>query len=890
MTSFRLKFIEVDSSVEAVTSNDTIKGYMVIRAPKGTTEPMYFDSGNQGLIESMLGVGTAHWSDLNEATAFNAEFGLWISAPPGTSSKYSSYYGGIYITKMGVFPFYQCSDKDNVNFLTEVKIGSESVYAGKGNAEVEVTKLSDTSGTLKKQGQFKITGIPAKIHNNLSYMVLDFWGSAFTSTGAGKIKIVAKDNKLYHLLASGVAADKEIGIVTKDNSTGTYTYTFGTNDSISSSDVGYPYFTFDKLVDYNNLYNSASTSTSEEGTTEEGAAGESTETTSGLSAAYVEALKELIAEGGTKEIGTEAYQSISGIDDRVSWVVSVKNDTYMYLCQKSPTEKVTNITISNIGYDKYKYNLALEYAFNASGEESIVPSNEDDLFAVVGTEGELKPGIYKKIIVEEETEEEVEGEKVTKTSTRVDYQNVTEDYETQYVRLIAPVTGSSTSKEALAFKNTLKIVGSNTSGEMDLLDVGPDEVNDAVPNVDYNTLTFSVTEEVYPGQLTPGGEFTGSLDEEGKDSYGNQIYWPEVLPDDAYSFVEVVPVKTLDDDVDNKGFFTGTRIVDLLGPEVDTVTWSIQGQRYMQYLVDENIRKGLVGNVWQDSMHTVINAGWTEAFLPKYWDAHIFMEPTGDETLKATLASLRKTQKLSTVISFKRLTDAQAANPSKIVVAGRMEGTAQYVNEFLVKDPYTYKKYYFCPIGDIGVNICRIIKERLGGAYPAGVNETGGIGGQLNRAVLKAKYEFDSPKQEVLMNKGLNAVIYDTKLGLIVMGGYTTLSRDNGLSDWCFLAHTLAFDLCRREIAEQVMTPQIFKPIDDYWMTARERTLKEILEKRTTGNRPIWDSAVYDIKKQQTAATKAARNFMIKVRVKVNVFAEYVTLTFENVGQSVVLS
>ena len=100
-------------------------------------------------------------------------------------------------------------------------------------------------------------------------------------------------------------------------------------------------------------------------------------------------------------------------------------------------------------------------------------------------------------------------------------------------------------------------------------------------------------------------------------------------------------------------------------------------------------------------MHTVINAGWTEAFLPKYWDAHIFMEPTGDETLKATLASLRKTQKLSTVISFKRLTDAQAANPSKIVVAGRMEGTAQYVNEFYAKDPYTYKKYYFCPIGDI---------------------------------------------------------------------------------------------------------------------------------------------------------------------------------------------
>lgn len=864
MTSFRLKFIEVDSSVESFTSNDTIKGYMVVRAPKGTTEPMYFDSGNQNLIEAMLGVGTAHWADLNEATAFNQEFGLWISAPAGTSSDYASYYGGIYITKQGVFPFYKCSDKENPNFLTEIAVGSEQTYAlnAATGASVSVENLSDTVGTLKKQGQFKISGVPAKVYSNLNSFVLDFWGSDFTSTGPGKIQFGIKDDKIYHYLPSGVLAEKHIGEVTKNLEDGTYTFTFGTNDSISSSDVGYPYFTFDKLVDYNDLY----TADSEGNKT--------------LTEAYATALKDLIAEGGTTEIGTESYQSVAGIEDRLTWIVSVENDTYKYIVQKSPTEKVTNITIKDIGYDKYYYDLALEFAHNLKSDVDVVPSNEEGLFAVINEEGNttyLSTGVYKKILVEDDN------------GAHYEYTDVTEDYGTKYVRLIGPIIGSSTSADAQAWSNTLKYVEKDTSGVYTLLEVGEDQNIQAKPNIKFNTISFSVSEEVYPGSLMSGGEFTGSLDEEGKDSYGTNIYWPEVLPDDAYSFVEVVPVKTLDEDLNSEGFFTGKRIVDLYGPEVDSVTWSVQGQRYIAKLVQENINNGMVGSAWNDKMHTVINAGWTEAFLPKYWDANIFMEPTGDENLKATLASLRKKQKLSTVISFKRLSGSEAQNPGKIVVAGRMEGTAQYVNEFLTKCPYTFKKYYFCPIGDVGVNICRIIKERLGGATPAGVNETGGIGGQLARSVLSAKYDFDGPAQEIFMNKGLNAITYNSKRGLMVVGGYTTLDRTGGLSDWCFLAHTLAFDQCRREIAEQVMIPQIFKAIDDYWMTARERTLKEILEKRTTGKRPIWAATEYDIKGQQTAATKAQRNFMIKVRVKVNVFAEFVTLTFENVGQSVQL-
>lgn len=863
MTSFRLKFINVDLSAEAVVNENAVKGFMVVRARKGTTEPMYFDSGNTALIESMFGLGGADYPDIDEAIAFNKEYGIYISAPSGTSKDYASYYGGFYVTKNGDFPFYQVSDKDNPNFLTEITLGSELALGALSTPIVEVADLpSQAPGEINGQGVIVIKNIAPQVISSLNKLRIDFWGSDYTGCKKGDLFLGVKEDKVYYYLPSGMLSERAVGTCVRDLANGgTYTITLGT-ENISESDRGYPFFDFKKLIDYKNEYDE----------------------TKNIAPNTVEILKEIIANGGSAQTGFSTFENIKGIADRISWIADVQKDTYFYIVQKSQTENVTNVKITSIGYDKYKYDLGLEFIENFNCSDDLILNNLDNLIAVFNDATQENPsGIYQKQIVVKE-----DG------SQEISWVNVTEEYETKYVKILTPHSTniSMDNNVTASYKNTIRYVSTNSSGVLDLCEVGEDLNYKPVKNIAYNSLSIEVSEEIYPGSQTSGGSFTGSLDEEGTDEYGSNIYWGEILPDDAYSFIEVVPVKTFDADVDSNGMFKGTRIFDLYDTKLtnDNFTQPIQGQRFICKVVEDNKASGMTGGTWTDIQYTIIKEGWNEAALDTFDDVSVFMEPTGCNNLKGTLASLRTTHPLSTIISKRILTNSEYLNPNKIVVAGRMEGTAQYVGEFLMKDPWTYKKYYVCPIGDIGVNLCRIIENRLGGAAPAGVNETGGIGGQLNRAVLEAKYNFDNNFQKVCNEKGINPICYGPKTGLVLMGQRTTLDISAGISDYAYLVHTMAFDLCRREIKDDVMIPQLFKPIDDYYMNLRKQQVEYILNKRTQGDRPIWTAAICKIdNSNNTAATKARRDFQIEVRVKVTVVSEYVTLTFVNVGQSVQL-
>ena len=126
--SWRLKFIDIDTSFTITTDTGDICGYMVIRAPAGNTEPMYFPAGNAEAIEAVYGVATADWPDIEQATAFNAEYGLFISAPPGTSDEYPSYFGGKYITSKGNFDFYRVTDKETPNYWAAIPVEKEDIY------------------------------------------------------------------------------------------------------------------------------------------------------------------------------------------------------------------------------------------------------------------------------------------------------------------------------------------------------------------------------------------------------------------------------------------------------------------------------------------------------------------------------------------------------------------------------------------------------------------------------------------------------------------------------------------------------------------------------------------------------------------------------------------
>jgi hypothetical protein len=96
----------------------------------------------------------------------------------------------------------------------------------------------------------------------------------------------------------------------------------------------------------------------------------------------------------------------------------------------------------------------------------------------------------------------------------------------------------------------------------------------------------------------------------------------------------------------------------------------------------------------------------------------------------------------------------------------------------------------------------------------------------------------------------------------------------------------MSFDLFRKEMKNVVMTPQIGKPISGIYMQLRTDQSNIILGKRLAGNSAIWNDGKIFIKEVNTPQTKAQNMFVIKARVQVIPFAEYVELIFENIGQT----
>ena len=149
-TTWRFNFIEENASFSINTADSDIIGYTVVRAPKGNKEPYFFPAGNTEALKQMIGYPTCHYADIAEAISFNEEFGLYVSAPAGGSDDYPSYFGGEYITKYGLYPFYHVTDKDNPNYEVAVKPGKEKnlFRTVNGASQISVSSLTDPDASV----------------------------------------------------------------------------------------------------------------------------------------------------------------------------------------------------------------------------------------------------------------------------------------------------------------------------------------------------------------------------------------------------------------------------------------------------------------------------------------------------------------------------------------------------------------------------------------------------------------------------------------------------------------------------------------------------------------------------------------------------------------------
>jgi hypothetical protein len=173
--------------------------------------------------------------------------------------------------------------------------------------------------------------------------------------------------------------------------------------------------------------------------------------------------------------------------------------------------------------------------------------------------------------------------------------------------------------------------------------------------------------------------------------------------------------------------------------------------------------------------------------------------------------------------------------------------------------------------------LARIMDKKLGGAAPAWTNQNG-CGGQLTDvAAISSKYQIDDDASKTLDTLGINPVVLTKGEGVMITSQKTT-QDPNFLSDWSYLGHSMSFLICKREIRNNVMRPQVMKPINTYWMGIRQDDTEAILAKRTSGDNSMWTTATCDIIGQNNAYTKAQRNFVIRVDIKVTSYSETVTL------------
>ena len=962
--SWRLLFVDIDSSFSVSTESSTIKGYMVVRAPKGETSPYYFEKGNMTAIYAMIGVPTANWPDLYEAEAFNQEYGLYISAPAGSSKKYPSYFGGAYITSKGLIDFYNVTGKDVIDYTQMVQVGFEDAQGYKKttvNVIVNPKGVGSSSGYpsngkidgTKDNIALYITGIEAKQWASIQEMGINYWGDETSGFKEGTYYYYVNkvDHKLYVENADGEAVtDYYCGVWVKA-ADGTYSVIIGGKSWILAESSLTTQTAV--LTELENLGIKATSTNTYENTdaplltlTDLFTNIENLCANGGAKApkwsevvAYLESGNKLVVTN-TEDDGTEtavadfdeskffnvefvvrdalgnttAYTTAESYTSPVNryqgltWLLNVKPFTYGYIVQKSAAEVTTKVSISSIGYDKWLYDIAVPVIFGPKLKDvsrdlikSINFNNDDNLFLYceVTYDGPTpimpeEKAVSKKLkLYQYNSDAEESLTTLAKTCT-----DVGEAYETQSLLIYGDyivsmndgkaVGVTPTNTTSLQIDHEILYVVSASNFQIEKED---DENYPLKKDINFNTMTFKVMEEVYPGEMMNGGEFTGSFNEKGKDSYGANIYWPNVLNDDDMSFIEIHPDKTFDEDLDSHGIYTGTRIVDdkltydLTNTLVPTTyDVKLKGQRYVTHAVEQNIKDGTTGGSWRDEFQMVVKQGWTEAFDSQYDDVYIFMDPTGEEFVHTQHASLVMTHKLAIAISPKNITKAEFTNPNKITVTGRSKQTAQFAGEFQYYDAYTGKSFWMKPIGDVGLMCARIYDFKMGGWPPAWYNYND-MGGQLPRAVLKARWNFSDTATKIMDEKGINPIVYNSDDGLMVTSSKTTQDPNN-LTDWSYLEHVMAFLLCKRDIRDNVMRQQIKKPIDEYWMGVRQTQVEAILAKRTTGSNKIWTKAVCDIAGVNNDITKAARKFVIYVKVKVTPFSEYVELQFENVNQT----
>lgn len=900
-STWRFLFVDINESITLTEQDTKWIAYMAVRAPKGNLVADFIAPDNGPMIKAMFGYPSAHWTDIYDLIELNKEYGVYVSANPGSSVDVPNYYGGYYQTSLGYLKMYCNTSKEDPNF--EVSIKPKSMYSlfGLKNPTVEdtegnVTAKALVSTALNMQGEqatITITNVPAKLIKSTNEIAFDYWNAKkpfrYTLKKSEGILYPSPDSVKNNEEATKIPCGTFV-----QNEDGTYTFKIGGdsklypsatswNTAADETKYGIPFIDYTK---YGSSKYDYSKYIPENGSLEDWKSLDETPVS------YADAVAATILSGGTVEIDNGNVDLLyeEGLGEKIRFIFNCEDYVKSWVVQKSPTAQETTFKIDNVVFDKWSYDVALPFVFandelteDFSATEPVGPSKFEGNERIVLVDQEengnkVKLGTSHKILSWNIIDEDEDGNDV------YGWEDITDQMQTKRVLLEDKL---GTAKDSNKVLHSIYYVTSDSTLE-EMTENNPKDELCLTQNPMWNTFDFEATEIDEEGEIHTSGVFTGSLDEMALNPNGSEIYWEEIFPADSATYAELHVYDTFEDDLDEKGYFTGLR------ENVATLNVNSTGQRYIDKVVAENIANGNTGsNVTDATMKIqrefgkISKASISEAMAPKYDDARLFAECTGVESVKELFTGLRKAHNMSLIVSPKNIDANVFKKVDTMTVEGRCRGSIQYVQEIEFKDKNTRKKYYVCPIGAMSAMIMRI-KERALGALQADWMNNNDMGGQIDnlfigRTPRKARWDFTDPDTKIIDAKGVNPIVFDVDDGVMAVSSVTT---ELNAGDWSEIGHCSAFDECKREIRDKVMKPQLEKKINDFWMDVRERDTNDILKKWTGGADSAWAKGEVNIKDVNTDYTRAQKIFNIKVRVKVWPFSKWVKLTFVNEAQT----
>jgi hypothetical protein len=367
-----------------------------------------------------------------------------------------------------------------------------------------------------------------------------------------------------------------------------------------------------------------------------------------------------------------------------------------------------------------------------------------------------------------------------------------------------------------------------------------------------NQLKFTVSESKTP-TTSASRTITGSLKNGDTDSFGADITFAAVLTDQG--IIDVAPIKEFD------------------GSTVYSYDGSTTAPTMTMPMVHLSRAVRTSGNT---------EGGWTEASDPLYEPVDIFINPENGSS-SAGFYGLSATQTLSRFIASKSITPAAVdAGLTQLV-----DGQNYFIttNLFNRKGSYSNEVFTSNLSGRYATMIGRILDQKLGGAAPMYVNAQN-LGGQIgSNGIVSPQYRFTPAQLEALDKANYNPIVSDPSFGVMVTSQKTAKGGES--TDWSYIGHTSAFLRFQRTIRDEVMVPQIGKPNNPTYRELRLTQIRGLFRPRVEGTGRIWAGATAEV--DSSPDVLAQRRFVIKVRVKVDIFSEGVDLYFTNVDQTTTL-